>query len=133
MRKIDTFLSSLPPAAQGLAVRAPHDGRLLATLAQDDAKQVTAKVEAARKAQAEFAATPRREREKLLEALAAAIKSERELLGEIIHCEGGKTLKEGQGETDSAADVVQKTIRDATLPEFGGMLRTKERPPVGVV
>jgi len=133
MRKFEAFLSALPSAPKGLLVHAPHDGRLLATLAQDDAMSVERKVLAAKKAQLAFAKRPRREREKLLEALAAALKSERELLGEIIHHEAGKTRKEGLGETDSAADIVLKTIKDATLPELTGMVRIKERPPVGVV
>lgn len=133
MSKLGAFLSALPAVAKGLAVHSPHDGSVIATLAPDDAKSVAAKVESAKKAQERFATLPRREREKLLEALSAALKSERELLGEIIHREGGKTLKEGVGETDSAADIVLKTIKDATLPEFSGMLRCKERPPVGVV
>lgn len=76
---------------------------------------------------------PRAEREKLLTALSDEITSERQKLIEVIVYDAGKTPKEAAAEVDGAADIIKKTIVNATLPDFGGMTRCKERPPVGVV
>jgi aldehyde dehydrogenase (NAD+) len=102
-------------------------------LTEDTAASLAAKVEAAAVAGKWFAQLPMAARAALLEQLAQAVRAQAEALGELITLEGGKTAKEGQGEAESASDVLLKTIKDASLPEFGGMLRRKERPPVGLV
>jgi aldehyde dehydrogenase (NAD+) len=114
-------------------VHAPADGSLLAGLAQDDAQSVAEMGKRARVAQARLAALPRRERAFLLEKLSVAVRQAKDALGGLITLEGGKTVKEGVGEAESSADVLLKTVADASLPEFSGMIRVKERPPVGVV
>ena len=42
--------------------------------------------------------------------------------------DAGKTPKEALAEVDGSADIITKTIKDATLPEFSGMNRRKEPP-----
>lgn len=114
-------------------VHAPADGSQQARLALDDAPAVAAKARAAAAAQEQFAQLPRREREALVAALATAVRESKEALGGLVTLEGGKTAKEGLTEAEGSADVLAKTVTDAQLPEFGGMSRCKERPPVGVV
>lgn len=116
-----------------LMVTAPGDGDIIATIRQDNPHNLDQKLKRARSAQAAWASHKREHRAALLEKLAAAIKLHRDRLGELITLEAGKTVKEGQGEADSSSDVITKTLKDAALAEFSGMLRTKERPPVGVV
>jgi aldehyde dehydrogenase (NAD+) len=124
---------NIAPAASGLAVSSPYDSALLTTLPIDTAQSVDAKIIRAKKAQTLWAKKNRAAHAALLESLAGALKAEREAIGEVIHLEAGKTRKEALGETDGSADVILKTIKDATLPEFSGMLRTKERPAAGAV
>ncbi len=75
----------------------------------------------------------RAERSVTIEAYSAALKANRTKLAELIHLEAGKTEKESLAEADGSADILLKTIKDAALPELGGMLRRKERPRRGVV
>lgn len=120
-------------AAKGLVVTSPIDGSAIASLAPDTRATIAQKTASLRQAQKQFSALKRSKREALIDAYAAALKSHANELAQIIHLEGGKTLKEAAGEAGGAADVLSKTIKDATLAEFSGMVRTKERPPVGVV
>jgi aldehyde dehydrogenase (NAD+) len=119
--------------AGGLAVTSPGSGEVIAALPTDNAKTVDQKIALARHAQPEWSQLTRGQREALLEAYSAALKAHREQIAGLIVSEGGKTGKEALGETDSSAEVILKTMRDAVLPEFSGMLRVKERPPVGAV
>lgn len=118
---------------KGLAVTAPGNGEAIASLAMDGAASVAKKTAAAVAAQQVWRRMAWSQRTALLEGLAAAIRDKRNALAELITLEAGKTRKEAQAETDSSADVLVKTIKDATLPELNGMLRRKERVPVGVV
>ncbi len=117
----------------GLEVACPADGSLIASVAQDTHKTVTQKAANARIAQNAWAQLPRAERISLVEALAAGVKEQREPLATLITLEAGKTLKEAYAEVDGSADILLKTIKDTSLAELSGMLRTKERPAIGVV
>lgn len=117
----------------GLEVSCASDGSVIAQLAADSKKTVDQKASAARKAQKIWCMKSRAQRVALVEALSAAIKEHREPLATLITLEVGKTLKEAYTEVDGSADILAKTIKDVSLPEFGGMLRTKERPPIGLI
>mgnify|MGYP002780834697 CR=1 FL=1 len=117
----------------GLEVHSPTDGNLLASIVADTPRSVKEKANAARAAQEIWAARKRTDRVALIEALAANIREQREPLATLITLEAGKTLKEAYVEVDGSADILLKTIKDSSLPELNGMLRTKERPPVGLV
>jgi len=124
---------SIPAKGAGLAVRSAHRGIPIAELTQDSAASVAGNVSQAAKAQAAWAQCSHAQREAKLTAYADALKQERSRIAAILSEEAGKTMKEALGETDSAADTIANTIKQATLPEQGGMLRRKERLPVGVV
>jgi len=122
-----------PDAAKGLVVTSPADGTVLAQITPDSGHNLEQKIALARKGQQGFSQLKRDRRAALIESLSAAIKQHREALAELITLEGGKTMKEALGEADGSADVLLKTIKDGALAEFNGMLRCKERPPVGIV
>lgn len=126
-----TLGAELPSGTLG--VTCPADGAGLAQLAADNNTTLDEKILLARASQALWGTRARAERTDLLETLSAAVKKHREPLAELIHLDGGKTMKEAFAEADGSADILLKTIKDASLPEFNSMLRTKERPPVGVV
>ena len=121
------------PQGPALPVTAPADGGVIAQLAVDTAQSLDEKIWRVRTAQQTWSLLPRRERALWLEKFAAAIRDQRSALAELIVREAGKTQKEAEGETDGSADVILKTIKDATLPDLNNMQRVKERPPVGVV
>jgi aldehyde dehydrogenase (NAD+) len=116
-----------------LAVSAPSTGETIAKIKEDTKAGLNQKIARASVTQKKFATRTRRERERLLEHFAAALKTHREAIAECLSLESGKTMKEALGEVDGSADILLKTIKDATLPELNGMLRTKERPAIGIV
>ncbi len=117
----------------GLTVTSPSDGAVIASVTLDTAFSVADKIKRTKSAQQRWKDLKREARAAWIEKLSAAIKQQRELLAELINLEGGKTMKESLGEADGSADILLKTIKDAALAEFNGMLRCKERPPVGIV
>lgn len=116
-----------------LAVNSPCDGSVIAQLEIDNGQTLAYKINAAIAAQEKWKNKPRTEREKLLVNLSDAIAENRQKLIEVIVYDAGKTAKEAAAEVDGATDIIKKTIANATLPEFSGMARCKERPPVGIV
>lgn len=132
VRDIFSKLNCRLPEGQ-CGVTSPIDGAELARIAADTPQTLEQKISKAKTAQAKFSLLPRRAREAVLERLSAAIKAQRDALAQLIHLDGGKTEKESLTEADGSADILLKTIKDAQLPEFNGMLRVKERPPLGVV
>ncbi len=128
-------LSCVLPAWQqpGIAVFAPASGDRLADISADTAKTLDNKISRAKEAQGSWALLTRGEREHWIRQYALALKESRAALSDLVTLEGGKTTKEALAEADGSADVLEKTIKDASLPELNGMLRRKERAPVGVV
>lgn len=118
---------------QGLKVTSPWTGENVAHIPIDTPETLTEKINRARSAQQRFAALPRRDRVKLVEAYATGLKAAQASLAEVIRIEAGKTSKEALGEAVGSADVLFKAIADSTLADSGGMQRVKERPPAGVV
>ncbi len=116
-----------------LVVTSPCDGEVIAQIAMDNGQTLAYKITSAMAAQEKWQNNPRAMREKLLIAFSDAIIQNRDKLIGVIVYDAGKTAKEAAAEVDGAADIIKKTIANSTLPEFGGMARCKERPPVGVV
>ncbi|NBO18573.1 MAG: aldehyde dehydrogenase family protein, partial [Proteobacteria bacterium] len=121
------------PGEPGLPVYAPAEGALLSVLVQDTPETVEEKAELAREAQQRFAGLPRDMRASYLEQLSAAVRDMREPLASVVMLEGGKTSWDALTEADSSADILKKTVADATLPDLSDMKRCKERLPIGVV
>lgn len=121
------------PGEPGLPVYAPAEGALLTVLVEDTADTVREKALRAREAQRAFANLPRSLRENYVAALSDVVRSMREPLASLVMLEGGKTSWDALTEADSAADILKKTIADASLADLSDMQRTKERLPLGVV
>lgn len=116
-----------------LKITSPCDGSVIAELTVDNGQTLAYKINSAIQAQERWKNQPRLAREKLLIAFSEAINENKQNLTEIIVYDAGKTEKEAGVEVAGAADILKKTIENSALPEFGGMARCKERPPVGVV
>lgn len=116
-----------------LIVTSPCDGAVIAKLASDNGQTLAYKIAQGKKAQDAWQKKSRSEREKLLIAFSDEINANKEKLTELVVYDSGKTVKEATAEVAGSADILKKTIELSALPEFGGMTRCKERPPVGVV
>lgn len=116
-----------------LKVTSPCDGSVIAELATDNGQTLAYKIAQAKKAQEKWQNNPRSIREKLLAAFSDAINANKQKLTDVVVYDAGKTAKEAAAEVTGSADILKKTIELSSLPEFSGMLRCKERPPVGVV
>ena len=116
-----------------LKVTSPCDGTVIAELAVDTGQTLAYKIAQAKKAQEKWQNNPRGEREKLLTAFSDAIIANKKKLTDLVIYDAGKTEKEAGSEVTGSADILKKTIELSALPELNGMLRYKERPPVGVV
>lgn len=117
----------------GLVVTSPVTGQVLTNIKSDDAESVNAKVAAAKSAQEKFAHSRWTARTELLTAYHSALKAYHQTMADLVRLDSGKTAAEAAGEANGAADIITKTISEAGLPELGGMLRTKERTPVGII
>ncbi|MEZ5691866.1 MAG: aldehyde dehydrogenase family protein [Rickettsiales bacterium] len=115
-----------------LVVTSPCDGEKIAELEADNGKTLAYKIKQAISAQKEWAGESRGNREKFLLTLSSAITEKRQELIDIIVYDAGKTAKEAAAEIDGAASILKKTIDDSKLADLNGMIRIKERPPVGI-
>ncbi|MDX2073727.1 MAG: aldehyde dehydrogenase family protein [Alphaproteobacteria bacterium] len=87
----------------------------------------------ARAAQEKLETLGRKGRESLLLAYAEALKNSQPHLVETLARDAKKTMKDAQAEVAASIDIIGKTVRDATLPDMGDMVRERRRLPVGVV
>ncbi len=124
---------SNPSADDMLIVTSPCDGAVIAELATDTGQTLAYKINNAKQTQENWQKNQRGAREKLLVTFSDAINENKQSLIDLVVYDAGKTVKEATAEVAGAADILKKTIENATLPEFGGMARCKERPPVGTV
>lgn len=122
-----------------LAVHAPHDGSVLATLEQDDPDMVDVKVRSANAAMGEWVARGPMERAEALLAIARDTEDEIEALARSLSLEQGKTVKEARIELERYVGPFIQYAGMATVPS-GSMVRLSpaarglvERGPVGVV
>jgi alpha-ketoglutaric semialdehyde dehydrogenase len=80
----------------------PADGTVLCEITSSGAAEVQKAVDAAKKAQPQWAATPPVRRGEILHDLAMGMKKYRSGIAEIVHLETGKSRKDALGETDGA-------------------------------
>jgi aldehyde dehydrogenase (NAD+) len=119
--------------ASGLDIFSPVTGQRLTSVAVDNSATLASKIASAKTAQARFAQTTWQVRNDVITAYHSSLKAYREMLAQLVTLDAGKTPKEALAEVDGSADILLKTIADASLPELGGMVRRKERPPVGII
>ncbi len=80
----------------------PHDGHEICQVTRSRAEDVTRAVQAAKRAQPEWAAVPPVRRGAILHAVAMGMQAQREEIARIVALETGKSLKDALGETDGA-------------------------------
>lgn len=94
---------SCPAADEAYFVKhCPIDGRVLYRVSRSRAVDAAAAVNAAKQAQAAWAAMPAVRRGAVLHDVAMALRAQRERFAEIVHLETGKSIKEALGEIDGA-------------------------------
>lgn len=86
------------PAAAQVEVENPANGEVVATVPAGSADHAHAALDAARKAQPAWAATPAPERGRLVGLLADAVRDHRDLLAHVVVAEQGKPLNQAYGE-----------------------------------
>lgn len=124
---------SKPEAQNSITITSPCNGEVIANLTADNGQTLAYKIKQAMDAQNKWLQNPRHVREKILTGFSEAITVNKKNIVDLIIYDAGKTEKEAIAEVTGAADILIKTIENSRLPEFNGMARCKERPPVGIV
>ena len=130
------------PALSGktFAVVNPATGAAVAEAAQCEAADVAVAVAAAKRAQAGWAATPARERGKLVQECGRVLAGHSEELGRLVALETGKALRtESRGEATVLADMftffggLGSELKGESVPFDPAMLTVTTREPIGIV
>ena len=116
-----------------LKVMSPLTGKWLYDLDIDNEASLNEKVDKALNAQNFFKKESRQFREELLISLATAIELSKDKLASDVNRDSGKAIAEAIGEVNGSINAIKNTISQTSLPELDGMIRIKERLPVGVV
>ncbi|HMN78748.1 MAG TPA: aldehyde dehydrogenase family protein [Burkholderiaceae bacterium] len=121
-------------------VRNPATGKAVAEAARGDADDVAAAVQAAARAQREWAALPARKRGALVSGCAERLSAHVEELGRLVALETGKALRtESRVEAGVLADSFRfygglaSELKGETVPFSPDMLTLTTREPLGVV
>ncbi len=109
------------PGASTFAVEDPSTGKVLCRVADADADQGLAALDAAARAQGEWAATPPRERAEILRRAFSIMTEETERLALIMTLEMGKPLTESRGEVAYAAEFFRWFSEEAVRIDGGYM------------
>jgi len=107
-----------------LMVADPASGRVLCQVADADEQDALAALKAAAEAQPGWAATPPRERARILRRAAAALAAARERVALLVTLEAGKPLQQARAEVDTAVEYLSWNADEAL--RIGG--RTAESP-----
>ena len=118
-------------------VRAPEDGRLLATVGLASAAELAAAIEAAHGCRAELAAEEPELRSARLSALARGVEGRAEDFAALICAEAGKPMRYARGEVGRAVRTFELAAAEALAErsedfDLGDRAGRSERFPVGV-
>ncbi|MFN7144116.1 MAG: aldehyde dehydrogenase family protein, partial [Myxococcota bacterium] len=100
-------------AAEGVDVRAPWDGRVIARVALAGPAEATYAADAADRAFTETRRLPARRRAAILGALAEALRTSREPLARLLSDEAGKPRTLARAEVEGAAAVMDRCAEEA--------------------
>ncbi len=123
-----------------LAVASPIDGAEIARLETDPASRVTAKIDRAGAAFAEWRRVPPPRRGELVRLLGEELRAHKDDLGALVTVESGKILEEGKGEVQEMIDICDFAV--GLSRQLYGLTIASERPghrmmetwhPLGVV
>jgi acyl-CoA reductase-like NAD-dependent aldehyde dehydrogenase len=123
-----------------LSITNPANGRVIAELPQDDGATITAKVNAARAAQIEWAATPLAERLAAMQRFRAELVRDTERLAAILTAEVGKPIKQARNELagvlariDFFLEATEATLAPRTVHRASDLVEEISHSPLGVV
>jgi aldehyde dehydrogenase (NAD+) len=127
-------------ATDGLAVRSPIDGALIARVTTTPQGDVPRVIGAAQAAFLAWRSVPAPKRGELLRLLGDELRTEKAALGRLVSLEAGKILQEGQGEVQEMIDICNFAL--GLSRQLYGLTIASERPghkmmetwhPLGVV
>ncbi|MBC7624240.1 MAG: aldehyde dehydrogenase family protein [Aeromicrobium sp.] len=127
-------------AGNGIVARSPIDGSQLAVLKLDTKVEVSAKISSAHAAFLAWRSVPAPKRGELVRLLGEELRSNKDLLGQLVTIESGKILQEGLGEVQEMIDICDFAVGLAR--QLYGLTIATERPkhrmmeqwhPLGVV
>ncbi len=127
------------PGAATLASHSPEDGRVVAEIARGDAAAVDRAARSAAAAQPDWAATAPAERARVLLAIEAAVRAERDALVALERAETGKPAALAAAEIDATADyfgfyaAAARLLGGETFDVGEGRHVFTRREPYGVV
>ena len=113
-------------ATDGLPVRTPIDGSLLATLATHTADDAAAMVAAATEAFTAWRAVPAPRRGELVRLIGDELRASKHELGSLVSLECGKILQEGLGEVQEMIDICDFAV--GVSRQLYGLTIASERP-----
>ena len=132
--------AAVPPVSgRTLESHSPEDGRVVALVARGDAADVAVATASAAHAQPAWAATPPAERSRVLLAVEASLRANRDRLVALERAETGKPLGLAEGDLDGTADyfgfyaAAVRTLGGETIDVGGGSHIFTRREPYGVV
>jgi aldehyde dehydrogenase (NAD+) len=130
----------LPAARQGLEVRSPVDGHVIATVAMTTPAELAAAVERSQVRFQSWRSVPAPQRGVLVRAFSEKVRQHKLTLGRLITIETGKILQEGLGEVQEVVDICEFAL--GLSRQLYGLTIATERPdhklletwhPLGVV
>ncbi|MBI5611254.1 MAG: aldehyde dehydrogenase family protein [Deltaproteobacteria bacterium] len=129
-----------PVSGKGFDVRNPATMEAFAQAAEGDAQDVDAAVQAAAKAQKDWARLPARQRGRMLAEAARLLEAHKEELARLVCLETGKAIRtECRGETAIHIDTymffagLASELKGETIPYSPDVLAMTVREPLGVV
>ncbi len=122
----DDVLHAGSESTDGLAVRTPVDGSLLATLASHTLDQADDMVAAANDAFIAWRAVPAPERGELVRLIGDELRASKDELGRLVSLECGKIYQEGLGEVQEMIDICDFAV--GLSRQLYGLTIASERP-----
>lgn len=118
----------------------PANGKTIVDVPLSDEKDVSKAVEAAGKAQKEWALVPAPQRAEVLFKAGQVMKERKERLSQLLTMENGKVLEEARGEVQEGIDMAfymagegRRLFGHTTPAELPNKFSMSQRAPVGVV
>ncbi|ADG11118.1 aldehyde dehydrogenase family protein [Caulobacter segnis] len=123
---LDTLGVPARPADAGQAVRSPIDGSILTHVAFDDAREIEAKVAAARRAFDAWRVVPAPRRGELVRLFGEELRAAKADLAALVTLEAGKIASEAAGEVQEMIDICDFAV--GLSRQLHGLTIASERP-----
>src|SRR5699024_7672242 len=140
-KKLNNFINGKwEETSQSAEVINPANGETVVNVPLSDGGAVNNAVEAAKKAQKEWALVPAPQRAEVLFKVGQLMKERKERLSQLLTMENGKVLEEARGEVQEGIDMAfymagegRRLFGHTTPAELPNKFSMSQRAPVGVV